>query len=64
MDKGFYSKKNVDDMLERGHKFVIAMPFSSKLPKSLVDEHRETIDVFKNVVIVWKRFSQSGKEAH
>ena len=39
-------------MLERGAKFVISMPFTTKFTRELVDKNRETIDQFKNSVII------------
>lgn len=52
MDKGFYSSKNVDQMLENGQKFVIAMPFSNSFAKTQVAELRNKIDKFENHIVV------------
>jgi hypothetical protein len=52
MDKGFYSKKNVDMMISRGTKFVIAMPFSAGFAKRQVDGERKDIDRFGNTIVL------------
>ena len=52
MDKGFFSKKNVDDLLENNSKFVVAVPFSSAFAKKQVDDVKSEIDVFANNIIV------------
>jgi transposase len=52
MDKGFYSKKNIDDLLAEGRKFVIAVPFSNSFAKKQVEECRPFIDDFSNNIIV------------
>ena len=43
MDKGFYSESNLRDMLKNKVKFVMAVPFTTGLAKSLADEVRESI---------------------
>ena len=43
MDKGFYSDKNVNEMLEKSVKFTIAVPFTAGYAKDLVDSVRESI---------------------
>lgn len=57
MDKGFYSKKNVDVLLEDEYnrKFVLAVPFSVGYAKDFVTKSSE-IESFKNSII-------SGKDA-
>jgi transposase len=52
MDKGFYSKHNVDTMLsdEHARRFVIAMPFTSGFAKKQVDGERKDIDTVENTV--------------
>jgi transposase len=52
MDKGFYSEKNVKLMLERyqGSEFLIAVPFTSSYAKRLVEEEREKIERFENLI--------------
>lgn len=52
MDKGFYSKKNVEDLLLEGKKFVMAVPFSSGFAKSQVEKVRGLIDDFSNNLVV------------
>jgi hypothetical protein len=52
MDKGFYSKRNVDAMLSGGHarRFVIAVPFTSGFAKKQVDGERKDIDTLRNTI--------------
>jgi len=58
MDKGFFSKKNIDAMLgEKRHiGFVIALPFTSKFAKSLVKGEKKDIDTLSNTIV-------NGKES-
>jgi len=52
MDKGFYSKKNIDSLLsvERERKFIIAVPFTSGFAKRQVDGERKDIDTVHNTI--------------
>ena len=56
LDKGFYSKKNVDTMLSNGeeddisYKFLISVPFTTKFAKDLVLSERKDIDNIDNVI--------------
>jgi hypothetical protein len=43
LDRGFFSEKNVDDMLERRHHFTIAVPTGRKWVENYIDKHYETI---------------------
>lgn len=43
MDKGFYSKKNVEDLLKNNMKFTIAVPFSCEFAKDHVERVRDYI---------------------
>jgi len=52
MDKGFYSKKNISYMLEKGLLFTVSMPFTVKLAKTLVDSVRSTIRSFNNSIMI------------
>ena len=54
MDKGFYSKRNVDEMLlsESKMKFVIAVSFASNFAKKQVEDERKNIDAICNAVVV------------
>ena len=51
MDKGFYKKKNVTKLLEMGHKFIIAIPFSSAIAKGQVALHKNSIDTLENTIL-------------
>jgi hypothetical protein len=52
MDKGFFSKRNVDGLLsgERPRKFIIAVPFTSKFAKGQVDGERKDIDTVERTI--------------
>jgi transposase len=52
MDKGFYSKQNVDVMLsvEHARRFVIAVPFTSGFAKNQVNGERKDIDTVGNTI--------------
>ncbi len=52
MDKGFYSKQNIDEMLEKRAIFTVSVPFTVKLAKTLVDSVRNTICSVKNSIMV------------
>lgn len=43
LDKGFYSKKNVDELVASSHKFLIAVPLSNSWVKKAIDDVYETI---------------------
>jgi hypothetical protein len=55
-DKGFYSAKNVNLVLESGEKygFLIAVPFTAAIAKDLVQREREGIDTPENTLGVNK----------
>jgi transposase len=52
MDKGFYSKKNVNKMLENKAIFTVSVPFTANLAKELVDSVRGSICSVKNSIMV------------
>ena len=43
MDKGFYSKKNVDELAAHRDRFTIGVPMSNKWVQHAIDEIRDTI---------------------
>ena len=43
MDKGFYSKKNLDELVEHRDHFTIGVPLSNKWLQQAIDEIRDTI---------------------
>lgn len=43
LDKGFYSKKNVDELVASSHKFLIAVPLNNKWLQRAIDDVYETI---------------------
>jgi transposase len=56
MDKGFASKKNIDDMVYAKEKtrFLVSLPFTMNLPKQLINNERQTIIKPDNVIILGK----------
>jgi len=52
MDKGFFSQKNVDELIVGGKKFVVAVPFSSSFAREQVECFWGLIDDFSNNIIV------------
>jgi len=38
MDKGFYSKKNIDHLVDKRHKFTISVPLSNKWVQNAIDD--------------------------
>jgi len=53
MDKGFFSKKNINDLLDN-HKlrFVIAVPFRTNFAKDQVENERKEIDCVENTLVI------------
>jgi len=56
MDKGFFSTKNIDTLLEDSEgeptcRFLIAVPFSNKFAKGYVESERAGIDKIEHVVL-------------
>lgn len=51
MDKGFFSAKNVNMLFEKGIKFLVSMPFTSKFAKQQVESERKDIDQIANVIL-------------
>ena len=51
-DKGFYSVKNVEMMLERykGTEFLIAVPFANRWTMEVIREERDNIDRISNLI--------------
>ena len=43
MDRGFYSAENMQYLVEKGHRFVIALPGHLKYGKELIRKHRNEI---------------------
>lgn len=48
LDKGFYSKANIDEMLHYRHHFTIAVPSGNKWVEKYMDEHYEIIELPQN----------------
>ena len=44
MDKGFYSKKNVQDLLEYRCKFTLSVPLNNKWLQVIIDEIYQEVD--------------------
>lgn len=43
LDRGFYSQKNVDELLATGNKFVLAVPGKPKWVRKIIDETKDSI---------------------
>jgi transposase len=56
MDKGFYSKKNVEEMLKKTNnmRFIISVPFTVKFAKEQVASEKKDIDRIENTIISGK----------
>lgn len=54
MDKGFYSKRNVNAMLNKKNntKFIISVPFTCNFAKKQVTSERKDIDNLKNTIVI------------
>jgi len=54
MDKGFFSTRNVNAMLNRSTptRFVIAIPFTSKFAKKMVASERKDIDCLQHTLVI------------
>jgi hypothetical protein len=54
MDKGFFSRSNVEDMLdgEEKNKFLIAVPFTCHFAKNQVKSERKDIDTQENTIVM------------
>ena len=54
MDKGFFSTRNVNAMLNRPEpiRFIIAMPFTSKFAQKMVDSERKDIDCLDKTLVI------------
>ena len=71
MDKGFYSKKNVDDLLQRGDRFTISVPLNNKWVQHAIDDIHKTIHgpegyqkLDDKILYVNSRLYPWGKENH
>lgn len=54
MDKGFFSTRNVNAMLNRAHpiRFVVAVPFTSQFAKKMVASERKDIDHLQRTLVI------------
>jgi len=52
MDKGFYSKTNIDAMIAQNKAFLIAVPFSKELAKEQVQSVLDKIDCFETLLVM------------
>ena len=48
MDRGFYSKTNIDELLEYKHKFTIGVPIQRQWVEIIIDEFYEQIEMPDN----------------
>ena len=54
MDKGFYSGANISGMMDATPRvqFVVSMPLTAKLTKTLIESARDEIDDIDNVIVI------------
>lgn len=48
LDRGFYSKANIDELYKQKHKFTIAAPSGRQWIKNIIDEHYDSITSPRN----------------
>lgn len=48
MDRGFYSKTNIDELMECKHKFTIGIPIQRQWVQNIIDEYYEEIEMPDN----------------
>lgn len=51
LDKGFYSERNIDDLIDDRAQFAVALPFTTGLAQTLVAEVRKTIGFTSNALM-------------
>ena len=53
MDKGFFSAKNINDLLDHSNlRFIIAVPFTSNFAKTQVSSESKSIDCVENTIVL------------
>ncbi len=52
LDKGFYSKRNLEEMIENGISFIIPAPFTSKEVVELISRRKRDIELPSNAISV------------
>jgi transposase len=53
MDKGFFSAKNINDLLDRSLlRFIIAVPFTSNFAKTHLSSESKSIDSVENTLVI------------
>lgn len=52
MDKGFYSKSNIDALYQERYPFSIGVPFTVSIATDAVAENRKDMDSYKNYITV------------
>ena len=53
MDKGFYSNKNINALLDNNLlRFIIAVPFTANIAKTNVSSERKDIDCAQNTIVI------------
>jgi hypothetical protein len=50
MDKGFYSENNLKTLINEGHRFLMAVPFTLSYAKELLEGERGSIDQAANII--------------
>ncbi len=52
LDRGFYSKANIDELYRKKYKFTIAVPVGRKWVEKIMDEHYESISSPQNYLSI------------
>ena len=52
LDRGFYSKKNIDELYRRGHRFTVALPSGLKWVNECLDTHADRVHLPSNYLTV------------
>jgi hypothetical protein len=51
-DKGFYSQKNINMLLNNNNKFLIAVPFTNSWSLNFLEKHKKTIVDLSNAIYI------------
>jgi len=51
MDKGFYSKPNINAMIENSIEFLISVPFKDSFALKSIESEKKDIDSFRNTIL-------------
>ncbi len=52
LDRGFYSLKNIQDLVSAGLEFIIGMPMTTNLTKGIIEQMYEKLNLAENALLV------------